>query len=158
MSKTVTRATGLERIEVERLLQRVGRLFTALQEAVETVAPPLPGVWMPPVDLCESDEAIMVRIELPGVEVQGIEVALTNEQLRISGEKRSRVPRHRDVSHLCSERSYGRFMRVVPLRWTISVRDARAELQRGILTVRLPKLTDRRGVEFKIPILDKDLD
>ena len=50
------RTIGLERIEVERLRQRVGRLFAALQEAVEDVAPAQPGAWLPPVDLCESLE------------------------------------------------------------------------------------------------------
>ena len=155
MSKTV-RATGLERIEVEKLLERVGRLFTALQEAAETIAPPVPGGWTPPVDLCESNGAITVRIELPGIEAENIEVALTNEQLRISGEKRSRVPRHRGVSHLCSERHYGQFNRIVPLRWAVCVREATAELQHGVLTVELPKLINRRGAEFRVPIRTND--
>ena len=151
MSKTV-RATGLERIEVERLLGRVERLLVALQEAADAIAPPLPGEWMPPVDLCESDEHFTVRVELPGVDAESIEVVLTNRHLRISGDKRSRVPRHPGISHLCSERNYGRFNRVVLLRWAISVRDATAELQQGVLTVVLPKLANRRGAEFRVPI------
>ena len=121
-------------------------------KAAEADAPPAPGSWSPPVDVCEGEDAITVRIELPGVRTAGIKVLLTNAQLRICGEKKKRVPRQRVVTHLCSERSYGRFSRVVTLRWTINVNDVTAQLIDGVLVVRLPKRKDRRGVEFKVPI------
>jgi HSP20 family protein len=145
-------APGLERIELERLRDRIGLLFAALQEAAEADVPNVPGAWCPPVDLCESEEAVTVRIELPGLRAAQVKVALTNTQLRICGEKKKRVPPGRVVSHLCSERGYGPFSRTVPLRWTIGVREATAELINGLLIVTLPKRPDRRGVEFKVPI------
>jgi HSP20 family protein len=150
------RATGLERLELERLRDRVGRLFAALQEAALTDEPAAPGTWSPPVDLCETSAAVVVRIELPGVRAEQIKIGLTSAQLRICGEKKKRVPRHRILSHLCSERVYGHFSRVVPLRWTINVREATAEMVNGILTVRLPKQKDRRGAEFRVPIKYND--
>ncbi|HEY0003824.1 MAG TPA: Hsp20/alpha crystallin family protein [Pyrinomonadaceae bacterium] len=150
------RATGLERLELERLRDRVGRLYAVLQEATLTDEPAAPGAWSPPVDLCETESAVIVRVELPGVRAEQIKVGLTNTQLRICGEKNKRVPRHRIISHLCSERIYGRFSRVVPLRWTINVRQATAKLSNGILMVHLPKQKDRRGAEFKVPIKYKD--
>jgi HSP20 family protein len=149
-------AAGLERLELQRLRDRVGRLFAALQEAMEADAPLASATWSPPVDLCESEKEINVRIELPGVAADQIKIGLTNSQLRVSGEKKRRVPRNRITSHLCSERSYGRFTRIVPLRWTISVREASAELSNGVLMVRLPKTTDRRGREFKIVVKDNN--
>ncbi len=149
-------ATGLERLELERLRERVGRLFATLEEAAATDATPVPGAWSPPVDLCETDVDIFVRVELPGVAAAQIIVGLTNTYLRICGEKKKRVSRQRIVSHLCSERSYGRFSRIVPLRWTINVRAAVAELADGVLLVRLPKLKDRRGAEFKVPIRERE--
>ena len=79
---------------------------------------------------------------------------MTNTRLRIWGEKKRRVRRNRIISHLCSERSYGRFSRIVPLRWSVSVRDGTAELAKGILLVRLPKTVDRRGAEFTIEVKD----
>ena len=154
MSKAV-HAAGIERIELERLRVRVGRLFDALQEAVEDVASPVPGAWLPPVDLCESGETVTVRVELPGIRIEHIEIALTNAQLRISGKKKKGAPRGR-IAHLCSERSYGHFSRSVPLRWAISVRDASARLHNGVLTIQLPKLKDRRGAEFRVPIEEID--
>lgn len=58
------------------------------------------------------------------------------------------------MSYLCSERSYGKFNRVVPLRWTISVRTASAELKNGMLHISLPKIEDRRGNEVIIGVKD----
>jgi HSP20 family protein len=148
----VVHATGLERIELERLRDRVGRLYTALQEAAEADTPPAPGAWLPPVDLYEDDSAIKVCVELPGVRASDIKIGLTSSQLRICGEKKKRAPRQRVISHLCSERGYGRFSRIVTLRWTINVASATAELKNGVLMICLPKRKDRRGAEFKVPI------
>lgn len=148
------RATGLERLELQRLRDRVGRLFAALQEATEAENPLASGAWAPPVDLCETQEAILLRVELPGVSAEQIKIGLCNTKLRIWGEKKRRAARRRIMSHLCSERSYGKFNRVVPLRWTISIRDATAELENGILHIRLPKIADRRGGEFSVTVKD----
>jgi HSP20 family protein len=151
MIKTL-RATGLERLELQRLRDRVGRLFAALQEATVAEDPLASGAWAPPVDLCETAEAILIRIELPGLAADQINIGVTNTQLRVWGEKKRRVSRRRIISHLCSERSYGRFSRIVPLRWPISVRDGSANLENGILLIRLPKIEDRRGAEFRIEV------
>lgn len=151
MIKTA-RVTGLERVELERLRDRVGLLLSALQEATLSDGPATPGSWSPPVDLCETKDEVTIRVEVPGVRAEHLSVGLTTQQLRISGEKKKHAPRQRALSHLCSERTYGRFSRVVPLRWTINVSAARAELTDGVLLVHLPKQNDRRGAEFKVPI------
>jgi len=145
-------AAGLERLELKRLTERIARLFAALQEAAEAETPFGANGWSPPVDLCETADRICVRVELPGVSADQINIGLTNSQLRIGGEKKRVKSRQRNLSHLCSERSYGRFSRVVPLRWTISINDARAELSNGVLVIHLPKIKDRRGEEFRVPI------
>ena len=147
---------GLKRIELERLRDGVGRLYAALQEATEAEVPVAGASWAPPVDLCETKNEITVRVELPGVAASQIKVGLTNTHLRICGEKKKRAPRNRIISHLCSERSYGHFSRVVPLRWTVNVSEATAELKDGVLLVRLPKRKERRGAEFKIQIKENE--
>jgi HSP20 family protein len=152
------RATGLERLELHRLRDRVGRLFAALQEATVAEDPLASDTWAPPVDLCETAEEIIVRVELPGLTGEEINIGATNTQLRIWGEKKRRVARNKILSHLCSERSYGKFTRLVPLRWTVSLQDSRAEIADGMLIVRLPKIEDRRGVEFKISVKDATVD
>jgi HSP20 family protein len=148
------RATGLERLELQRLRDRVGRLFAALQEATEADDPLASGAWAPPVDLCETDDAIYIRVELPGVSAEHINISLTNTQLKVWGEKKKQSRGRRVISHLCSERSFGRFNRLVPLRWPVSVRDGTADLKDGILLIRLPKITDRRGAEFRLSVTD----
>ena len=148
------RTTGLERLELHRLRDRVGRLFAALQEATVAEDPLASGAWAPPVDLCEATDAIYVRVELPGLKAEQVHVGITNTQLRIYGEKKRRVARNRILSHFCSERSYGKFSRVVPLRWTINIRKATAELKNGILLIRIPKIEDRRGEEVKLAVAE----
>ena len=155
MVKSVGSA-GLERIELRRLTERIGRLFSVLQEAAEVQLPAVAGAWAPPVDVCETAKAIYVRVELPGVRAGQIRIGLNSSKLRICGEKKKRQTRQRIVSHMCSERTYGNFDRVVPLRWTISVNDATAELANGLLVIRLPKTRERRGSEFKVPITEKE--
>ena len=146
------RATGLQRLEMQRLRDRVGRLYEALEEANEAESPIASGAWAPPVDLCETENMISVRVELPGVSVEQIKIGLTNTKLRIWGEKKRRPARRRIMSYLCSERSYGKFNRIVPLRWTICVRTASAELNNGMLHIYLPKIEDRRGTEVIIAV------
>src|ERR1051325_2206798 len=138
-------AAGLERIELKRLTDRIGKLYSVLHEAAETEAAPLAGAFTPPVDVCETADAISIRIELPGVKAEEIDVALNSNKIRISGQKKKRNSRQRIISHLCSERNYGKFIRVVPLRWTIEVKNTKAELRNGVLLIHLPKLKDRRG-------------
>src|ERR1043165_6509475 len=147
---------GLERIELKRLTERIGWVFSLLQEAAAVQSPSLAG-WSPPVDVCETTYAILIRIELPGVAVAQIKVALNGNQLVVCGEKKKRGARPRITSHLCSERQYGRFERAVPIRWPIDVKSAHAELSKGVLLIQLPKLKDRRGLEIPIPITEKDV-
>jgi HSP20 family protein len=154
MMKRPLHATIFDRAGLEQLRARVGRLFVALQEASEMVAGEA-GAWLPPVDLCESEAFVTACVELPGMRADQVVVALTNEQLRVSGRKRKGAPRG-VISHLCSERSFGQFARTIPLRWPIRKDGATAELKDGVLTIRLPKLEDRRGGEFKIQVKEHD--
>jgi HSP20 family protein len=97
------------------------------------------AAFKPPTDVCESAEAVCIRIELPGVAANQIKIALMSDKIRVYGEKKKRNPRQKVISHLCSERNYGRFSRVVPLRWTISVTDTKAELKDGVLMIHYPR-------------------
>lgn len=155
MVKSVGSA-GLERIELKRLTDRIGRLYSVLNEASEVEAAPLAGAFVPPVDVCETSDRVCIRVELPGMKASEIKIALNGAKIRICGEKKRRNPRQRILSHLCSERNYGRFNRVVPLRWTISIKETSAELKDGVLLIHLPKIIDRRGSEYRIPITEID--
>jgi len=148
------RATGLERLEVQRLRDSVADLYADLQEATEAENPLASGAWAPPVDLCETQTGIFIRVELPGVTADRIKIGLTNTRLRIWGEKKRRPNRRKVISYHCSERSFGKFSRIVPLRWTFSCPDASARLCNGVLQIHLPKIEDRRGEEVLIEVKD----
>ena len=150
----IVRTIGLKRIEAERLRDRLGRMLAALQEALADGAAATPGVWSPTFDLAEGAEAAHIAIELPGVRAEEIELTLTNTELRLAGQKKRRALRG-SVTHLCSERSYGRFSRMITLHWPVRVRGATAALKDGLLTVRLPKLAERRGAEFKVEVKEQ---
>ena len=153
--KNRANAASFEGMEIERLRRRVGRLFAALQEIVDDAPAAAPGTWSPPADVCEAADEVRVVCELPGLVAEPGEVSLTNTTLRVSGRKRRRATRG-GVTHLCSARSYGQFSRTVPLRWAVDAGGAGAELKNGLLTVRLPKLSERRGAEFRIEVKDGD--
>ena len=148
------RATGLERLEVQQLRDRVGEIYEALQEATEAENPLASGAWAPPVDLCETQTSISIRVEMPGVTADQIKIGLTNTKLRIWGEKKRRPNRRKVISYHCSERSFGKFGRIVPLRWTVCIRNAVAELKSGMLHIHLPKIEDRRGEEVLVEVKD----
>ena len=144
-------AAGLERVELKRLVERIGKLYSVLHEAAEAELTPL-AAFKPPADVCETTDGVCVRVVLAGVSANQIKIGLSSQKLRIYGEKKKRSPRQKIISHHCSERSYGRFSRTMPLRWTISVKDSTAELKDGVLLIHLPKIKDRRGSEFRVPI------
>jgi len=147
--------SGIHRLELEKLRDRVERLYFALQDAADMDVSPAPGTFAPPIDVCETEEAFFVLIELPGISIEQININLTSSQLRIFGEKK-RTSKQKIVSHFCSERSYGHFERTVRIRFAVNVSKASAELSDGLLSICLPKQKDRRGVAFKVPVESRD--
>ena len=69
-------AAGLERIELSRLTERIGKLYSVLHEAAEAEVTPLAGAWTPAVDVCETADAVCIRVEVPGVSASQIRIGL----------------------------------------------------------------------------------
>ena len=107
--------------------------------------------WVPPVDVCETAEAVVVRAELPGMDPSELELSIVGGYLKIAGSKADdAVPG--TIGRLCLERSSGQFCRVLRLSPAVNAGAATARLRGGVLTVVIPKLPDRRKVEVSIPI------
>ena len=87
-------AAGLERIELKRLTERIGKLYSVLHEAAEAEVTPLAS-FKPPADVCETSDAVCIRVELAGVTANQIKIALNSDKIRIYGEKKKRNPRQR---------------------------------------------------------------
>lgn len=146
----------LEKIELRRLQKKVERLFSALEEALESESSDYFDSFSPAVDLCENKKIVQVLVELPGVKSDDINLTVTAKDIIIEGKKENSPTTNKAVSHFCCERQYGRFQRRIQLRWAININQTKAELKDGILKIILPKLIDRRGKSVKILIRSKE--
>lgn len=97
-----------------------------------------PSRWQPCCDVAETGEAIIVEVELPGVERRDVRVEVEGDVLRITGERRATVER-RARQYYRMERSYGRFERQLRLPATVDRAGIQARFRAGILTITLPK-------------------
>jgi HSP20 family protein len=88
--------------------------------------------------MAETAEAIIVEVELPGVERNDVRIEVEGDVLRISGERHTTVE-HQERQYFRIERSYGRFERRVPLPAAVDCEGLRAQFQAGILIITLPK-------------------
>jgi HSP20 family protein len=119
--------------EVRRVFLELGRVFG------ESLA----GECSPAIDVFESDNALEIAVDLPGVDPAAIRVLGRGDSILIAGEKAPRRPRGESSFHLV-ERGYGRFARVVRLERACDTSKARATLNDGVLRVSVPKISERR--------------
>ncbi len=129
------------------------RIFESAVEAEKHLDRLAVGTWTPKVDICETLRAVNVRVEVPGADTSDVTLTIQDGILRVQGIKREAAPVGKLLCYYCLERRYGRFDRTIPVHWVVDARKARASLERGVLTVRLPKLEDRRGQLVQIPIV-----
>src|SRR3954447_291027 len=115
--------------EMNRLFDDVFNTFGAPSLAGRTPA------W-PSVEVIQSDKDIRISAELPGLDEKDVEVLVDNDVLTLRGEKRSET---QDQERRFSERTYGRFERVIPLPFAVEEDKAEASFANGVLTVPLPK-------------------
>jgi HSP20 family protein len=113
------------------------------------------GAWIPHVDICQTEDLVVVRTELPGVVPADIKITLQGATLRLQGVKREKRKARKMLSYICLERRFGKFDRSINIGWIVNPQKAHAYLDKGILTIQLPKLKDRRGAIMEIPINKK---
>ena len=94
--------------------------------------------WQPHVDMCETPEAIIVEVELPGVRREDVRIEVEGDFLHITGERRTTTERQ-ERNYYRLERRYGRFARQLRLPSTVARERIRAEFEAGILIITLPK-------------------
>jgi HSP20 family protein len=134
--------------EINQLFERLGGFDRAARPgAVE---------WFPSVDVYECRGALVVVVEVPGLAPESLRVVCQDRQLTVSGERRDRRPAEKGAAFLCLERPQGRFVRAIPLDAPVDVRQTRARLSGGLLTVNLPRLRDRRGRGISITVERED--
>jgi HSP20 family protein len=130
--------------EVRRVFLELGRVFGAES---------LVGECAPPVDVYETDDAIEVIVDLPGVDAGAVRLFTKGDSVLIAGDKAPRRVRGESSFHLV-ERGYGRFARVVRLARPCDTARARARFKAGELQITFPKIADRRGRAIPIVVDD----
>lgn len=104
----------------------------------------------PPINVWEESDTLFVEAELPGMELQDLEISLTRgNELTVKGERKPLVTES-GVCHRC-ERGYGSFTRVIELPYFVDAEGVDAMLKHGVLTIKLPKseAAKPRRIELK---------
>lgn len=96
------------------------------------------GDWVPTCDVSQQNDAIVIDVELPGVDAKDIEVALDGDVLTIRGEKRTETKDKKD-GRTYTERSFGCFERLVNIPGGADPAAVDAALKDGVLHVRVPR-------------------
>lgn len=107
------------------------------------------GYWIPPLDVEETKDAVIVRAELPGMKKEDIKVAISGDTLAISGERRHEAE-EKGKTFCRIERAYGRFQRSVVLPAEIDGDKAKAAYKAGVLELTLPKSARSKAHEINV--------
>ena len=97
-----------------------------------------PGVFIPRVDLYESNDEVKVVVELPGMDEKEVIVELDENSLILQGEKTSGEEKKSNRSY-CVENSYGSFRRIIQMPPEVDSEKITACFKKGVLRIILPK-------------------
>ncbi len=136
-------------LEAARIQSEINRLFNNLLDL--GTGGKDGGAWIPNADIVETEDALLVKVEVPGVALSGLTVSVLGGNLILQGDKARAEPDPRSKFHL-AERAFGRFRRVINLGVPVNTHRAEAELQDGLLKLRFPKVPNRRGEEVAIEV------
>ncbi|AKJ63310.1 Hsp20/alpha crystallin family protein [Kiritimatiella glycovorans] len=109
------------------------------------------GAVVPRFEVAETDSAISVDAELPGMKEDDLELTLDGDVLTIAGEKQQESE-DKKKNYYVSERSYGRFQRSIPLPDGVDTENIRANFKNGVLHVEVPKTEEYKSGRRTIDI------
>ncbi len=107
--------------------------------------------WAPPVDIYETEDAIVLKAELPGIDPKDVEVRVEDNTLYLKGERNYEKDVNEQNYHRI-ERSYGSFARGFSLPNSISAEKVKAEYKDGLLTLTMPKREEAKPKTIKIDV------
>ncbi len=137
-----------------------GRLTDLRDEIDRLFDPPLTEMargsrlfsgWTPALDLYEEKDNLVVKVELPGMKREDIDVSLHEGSLSISGERKSEE-KHQDADVYRTERFFGRFQRTVTLPTPVAADKVKAQYKDGILTITLPKTEEAKPKRIDVNV------
>jgi HSP20 family protein len=124
--------------ELENLQNRLERMLSG---TLPRFAAELPMEWAPAVDMKETEQEFVLTAELPGIDEKDVDVEVEQNVLTIRGEKKSEreEKQEKDGHWHVVERSYGSFARSFTLPPAVDGAKIKADFDKGLLTVHLPK-------------------
>lgn len=109
-----------------------------------------PGAgWNPDIDIVETDNEIIVKAEIPGVDPKEIDISIMNDTLTIKGEKKVEKEEQGKTYHRI-ERSYGSFTRTINLPSQVVKDKVEAKEHQGILEITLPKMEKAKSKKITV--------
>ncbi|MGV7244842.1 Hsp20/alpha crystallin family protein [Caballeronia sp. M23-90] len=107
--------------------------------------------FRPPVDVVDDGDALRITAEFPGMDRNDLQVSVEGGMLVMSGEKTQDL-RSEENGCYRLERSHGKFTRSVPLPEEVDPNRAEARFDKGVLSLRLPKIESSRSLSKKIEV------
>jgi HSP20 family protein len=136
-------------MEAARIQSEINRLFDNLLDLDEDGKAGI--AWQPNVDILETEECLVVKVELPGVAREDLKLSVHSGNVVIEGRK-PRPSMEQQAHFHSAERQYGPFRRVIHLGVPVNTRIARGTLNNGLLRLTFPKVPNRRGEVVRIEV------
>jgi HSP20 family protein len=105
------------------------------------------GDWLPSVDVSETEDAIEVQVDLPGMKPEDVEVSVTDNLLTIKGERREESE---DKKKHRVERRYGSFYRSISLPAGTEAEKIAATSENGVLSISIPKTPEKQPKKIQV--------
>ena len=134
--------------EIETLRRQMEQMFN---EAASVNREQI--TWKPAVELKDTEENVILRAEIPGVEGKDLDIQVTREAVAIAGEHHYEK-KAEERGYFRTEFRYGKFKRVIALPVAVQNDQVQAEFKDGILTLTLPKVTEERRKVVKVNLAD----
>jgi HSP20 family protein len=137
--------------EADTLRREMDRLFDSfLTPAVKGNGGRTQGLsFVPAAEMTETPEAIQLKVEIPGLEAEDLNLEVTVDSVSISGERKSES-KTEEGGITRTEFRYGKFHRVIPLPVNIDNNNVTAEYKDGVLNLTLPKAEEEKSKVVKI--------
>jgi HSP20 family protein len=108
-------------------------------------------MWAPPVDIFETGQNLVMKVELPGIDPKDVEIRVEDNTLYIRGERKFEKDVNEENFHRV-ERSYGSFARSFTLPSTVDHERVTANYEDGVLTLTLAKREEAKPKTIKIQV------
>ena len=135
--------------EIDTLQRQMNQLFDEVFLPTERSGDRL--AFNPMAELSENDEAYTLKVELPGINPEELEIQASKDSVSIMGERQDTRESEGDGFRR-TEFRYGKFHRVVPIPGAIQNTEVKAEYEAGILTLTLPKAEESKNKVVKVQL------